>query len=75
MLTELRNLRISPMPKSANINGSRKVPAPKSDEPLYKQRYRTVHLRPVPLCRWDADEKNVTTSAKILRTPLRERTG
>ena len=42
MITELINLRISPMPRSANINGSRKYRLPKADEPLCKQRYRTT---------------------------------
>ena len=46
MLVEIRNLRL-PMPKSANINGSRggKYIVPPSPEPLYRQRYRTtVHF-------------------------------
>lgn len=72
MLTELRNLRISPMPKSANINGSRKFRLPKSDEPLYKQRYRTtVHFYDRFLC---ADgtptKKNVDNIWKILADAL-----
>ena len=72
MLTELRNLRISPMPKSVNLNGSRKFRLPKSDEPLYKQRYRcTVHFYDRFL---NADgsptEKNTDNVWKILADAL-----
>lgn len=68
MITELINLRISPMPRSANINGSRKYRLPKADEPLCKQRYRTtVHFYDRFL---NADgtptRKNVDNIAKIL---------
>ena len=68
MLTELRNLRISPMPRSANINGSRKFRLPKSDEPLYKQRYRTVVNFYDRFINADGSptRKNVDNIAKIL---------
>lgn len=43
MLTEIRALRL-PIPRSANINGSRggRYKVPVSPERLYKQRYRTT---------------------------------
>lgn len=68
MLTELRNLRISPMPRSANINGSRRYRLPKSDEPLYKQRYRTVVNFYDRFINADGSptRKNVDNIAKIL---------
>jgi len=72
MLTELRNLRISPMPRSVNLNGSRKFRLPESPEKLYKQRYgTTVHFYDRFLC---ADgtptKKNVDNVWKILADAL-----
>lgn len=73
MLTEIRNLRL-PMPRSANINGSRggKYIVPVSSEPLYRQRYRTrVDFYDRFLCAdGSPTAKNVDNLAKILMDAL-----
>lgn len=74
MLTEIRDLRV-PMPRSANINGSRGgryvVPKP-LDGPLYRQRYRTqIDFYDRFLCADNTPtSKNVDNLAKILMDAL-----
>ena len=73
MLTEIRNLRV-PMPRSANMNGSRggRYKVRQSPEPLVKQRYCTTvrfydrfsHADGTPC------SKNVDNLAKILLDAL-----